>query len=57
MIAGTRFSATTTADTGPRYALVDTDILITPTGSSGNFVASGEARIQIWYYLITDPTV
>mgnify|MGYP001420545536 CR=1 FL=1 len=56
MVAGTRFLATTTTATMPTQVVADTDILIEATGGSGNFVASGQVRLQIWYFFISAPT-
>jgi hypothetical protein len=56
LVKDTVFSSTTTAAVVPIQVAADTDVTLTPASGSGNFVASGVIRFQIWYLLATAPT-
>jgi hypothetical protein len=56
LVKDTVFSSTTTAAVVPIQVAADTDVTLTPSGGSGNLVASGVIRFQIWYLLATAPT-
>lgn len=56
--AGSTFSSTSTSATAPLQVSSDTDITITAAGgTSGNIVAGGVIRFEIWYWLATAPTL